>query len=952
VHESQLFLRALELATPADRAAFLDEACAGNPRLRTDVEALLRAHESDPQFLESPAGSTDREVVQPPSTGEGRRTHGPAYDQAGTVLAGRYHLREVIGEGGMGAVWRADQTEPVRRPVAVKLIKLGMDTRHVLARFEVERQALALMDHTNIARVLDAGAAPDGRPFFVMDLVPGVPITRYCDDGKLTPRQRLLLFVDVCRAVQHAHQKGVIHRDLKPSNVLVTEEDGKPVPKVIDFGVAKAAGEPLTEQSLATGVGMLVGTPEYMSPEQANFGRLDVDTRADVYALGVLLYELLTGSHPINRAESGRAGVLEVLRLVREVEPPRPSQRLAAGTPPSVAENRGTDPRRLAALVRGDLDWIVMKCLEKDRGRRYETVNGLATDVERYMAGEPVSAAPPGAAYRMRKFVSRNRAVATAAGLVVGTLLLGIGGTTAGLIRANEARKAEAERADGEKRAKEAAEKAAEAEKAANDQITRGSDVLRSIFADLNADTDVADDRSVREALTARLTTAAAQLDGGAVRDPVVLAGLYHTLGESLFGLAHTDRAIGQFEKARDLRTAQLGPDHPDTLRSANEVAKCHFAASRYDRALPLNEESLRRRTATLGPDHPDTLESMNDLANVYFLLGDLDRAISLLEDALRRTQATLGPDHVDAVHCKQNLATVYLSAARRGQSQRVEQAGQLYVEAHQWRVAKLGPDHMHTLASLSGLALYHQAAGRLDQALPLIDEVYRRRTAKFGPDHPQTINALNNLAFGYFTAGRFQEAIPLFEEAVKRYTAKLGPGHNNTLNALFNLASCHLKLGQPGQALPLVERTVAGMRKLMEPNPIGFAASLANTSQRLFEGRQFAAAEPYLRESLAIQEKLQPDGWFTFHVRSLLGGSLLGQGKLADAEPLLLAGYDGMKQREKSKPQTVRVFLPDAADRLVELYERLDRPDEVTKWRAERARYPFVAPPPRPAGR
>jgi WD40 repeat protein/tetratricopeptide (TPR) repeat protein len=347
-------------------------------------------------------------------------------------MVGPYKLLELIGEGGMGAVWMAEQRAPVRRRVALKVIKAGMDTRQVVARIEAERQALALMDHPHIARVFDGGAADSGRPYFVMELVKGVPLTRYCDDHKLTPRQRLGLFVPVCQAVQHAHQKGVTHRDLKPSNILVAPYDGRPVPKVIDFGIAKAAGEPLTEKTLFTGFGAVVGTPEYMSPEQAELNNQDIDTRSDVYSLGVLLYELLTGTTPLTRQRVKDGALLEVLRLVREEEPPRPSTRLSTTAElPTIAANRGLEPAKLSGVVRGELDWIVMKALEKDRSRRYDTANGLAMDLERYLADEPVLACPPSAGYRLRKLVRRHRTAVTVAGLVAALLLLGIAVSTA-----------------------------------------------------------------------------------------------------------------------------------------------------------------------------------------------------------------------------------------------------------------------------------------------------------------------------------------------------------------------------------------------------------------------------------------------------------------------------------------------------------------------------------------
>ena len=434
VHPDDVFNAARRLNDPAARGAYLDEACAGDANLRQRVEALLDAHEAAGSFLESPAaemrlGATMDQAALP-------------LREAPGAVVGPYKLLQQIGEGGMGVVFLAEQTRPVRRQVALKVIKLGMDTRQVVARFEAERQALALMDHPNIAKVLDAGATESGRPYFVMELVKGVPITRYCDEHRLTPKERLGLFVQVCLAVQHAHQKGIIHRDLKPSNILIALYDGKPVPKVIDFGVAKATGGRLTEATLFTGFGAMVGTPEYMSPEQAELNQLDVDTRSDVYSLGVLLYELLTGSTPVERGRFKQAALLEVLRVVREEEPPRPSTRLSTTDQlPSIAASRGLEPRKLSGIVRGELDWIVMRALEKDRTRRYETANGLARDVERYLTDEPVHACPPSGAYKLRKFARRNRGALVAASIALLFLVL-VGGGAGWVVRDRSVRRA------------------------------------------------------------------------------------------------------------------------------------------------------------------------------------------------------------------------------------------------------------------------------------------------------------------------------------------------------------------------------------------------------------------------------------------------------------------------------------------------------------------------------
>ncbi len=408
-----IFSEALERESPDERARYLDAACQGDADLRVQVEELLASHRAAGNFLGGSAPSRSVTVDMPATT-----------EETGTVI-GPYKLLEQIGEGGMGTVYMAEQTQPVQRKVAVKLIKPGMDSRQVIARFEAERQALALMDHPNIAKVLDAGTSETGRPYFVMELVKGVSIVRYCDTHHLTARERLELFIPVCQAVQHAHQKGIIHRDLKPSNVMVCIYDGKPVPKVIDFGVAKATGSKLTERTLYTQFGTIVGTFEYMSPEQAELDQLDIDTRSDIYSLGVILYELLTGTTPLEQKRVKEVAVLELLRLIREEEPPRPSTRLSTAEVAAVDCRQPGDPAEEAEQPDAwEADWIAMKALEKDRNRRYETANGLARDIERYLLDEPVQAGPPSAGYRLRKFVRRNKGPVVVASTVLVSLLV------------------------------------------------------------------------------------------------------------------------------------------------------------------------------------------------------------------------------------------------------------------------------------------------------------------------------------------------------------------------------------------------------------------------------------------------------------------------------------------------------------------------------------------------
>ena len=507
-----IFLAAVELSTE-DRPKYLAEACQDDAELRAEVDRLLAANanpdsilepgsptaafDPDPQNTTEMATELDRDEAtvthaDPVATTAADKPHPSSFPKGegiGTVIAGRYTLVEVLGEGGMGTVYRAGQTDPVKRDVALKLIKRGMDSRQVLARFDSERQALALMDHPNIARIFDGGVTTSGQPFFVMELVKGAPITKYCDEKRLTVKARLELFVAVCQAVQHAHQKGIIHRDLKPGNVLVAEVDGRPTPKVIDFGVAKATEFKLTEQSLSD-TGAIVGTPAYMSPEQADPSSMDIDTRTDVYSLGVILYELLVGSSPLEAKHFHRGAVLEMLRMVREVDPPKPSTKLSSAEAlPNIAANRSIEPARLSKLLQGELDWVVMKALEKDRNRRYDTANGFAHDIHRYLADEVVEARPPSRGYRLRKWLRRNK-VAVVAAIAIWLVTLGqVGFCTLQWIKADDARmRAEdAERGERVERGKpdvswkEAKRKAEQERRARKVAVTTLRDITRYV---------------------------------------------------------------------------------------------------------------------------------------------------------------------------------------------------------------------------------------------------------------------------------------------------------------------------------------------------------------------------------------------------------------------------------------------------------------------------------------
>ncbi|MBL8820942.1 MAG: serine/threonine protein kinase, partial [Planctomycetia bacterium] len=837
----------LALGTPeAERAVLLDRACEGKPELRARVEALLQAHENSGGFLNqaSPQATADLPPARTSSF------HSVAGESAGAVIAGKYTLVELIGEGGMGSVWRAKQSEPVKRFVAVKLIKAGMDSRQVLARFEAERQALALMDHPNIAKVLDGGLH-DHRPFFVMELVKGIPITDYCDSRKLTPRERLELFVPVCQAIQHAHQKGIIHRDIKPSNVLIALYDDKPVVKVIDFGVAKATGGTLTEKTIDTGFGGVVGTPQYMSPEQATFNNADIDTRSDVYALGVLLYELLTGSPPFSKKELEQKGLLEMLRVVREEEPPRPSTKLStADTLASLSANRSTEPRNLTGLLRQELDWIVMKALEKDRTRRYETANGFAADVLRYLSGEPVLAVPPSTAYRLKKFVRRNKGSVIAAGLVFFTLLAGIAGTSWGMMEANRARIAESERAEGERLAKlDADAKRQEAEKNLG-YAKQGIEILGAVFSGLDTEKKYSDLGEFRQALAKNLKHAVSQLNNAQLGDPMVVASLQKKLGSSLLSLGEASHALEVYSKTLEIYEKHKGLDHPDTLMCMNEMAICNLRLGnvknaipmlkqvyeqlisklgegdhrslvvmnnlagaycddgKFEQALPLFEKSFNLRRERFGDNDDYTLTSMESLARVYFNLGRADRAVPLFEQTVKQMKVKLGTRHPHTLMAMNNLALAYHAMGD------YKQGVPLLEETLQTSTAVLGEKHPTSIATLGNLANGYRLSGQLDRALPLFEKTLKLATEKYGENHPDTLIYMNNLATGYFAAKKLDEARDLFIKVCQWNKLHRGPDHPETLTSIFNLAETYRKAGNPQLAFPLYEEMAVGLEK------------------------------------------------------------------------------------------------------------------------------------------
>jgi serine/threonine protein kinase/tetratricopeptide (TPR) repeat protein len=790
----EIFLDACE-RSPDERARALDEACGRDAELRAEVEELLRFHDAD--------RSTPLHLS-------------PAPDEVPETI-GHYRPLRKLGEGGMGVVYEAEQREPIQRRVALKLIKWGLATKDVLARFEAERQALALMSHPSIARVFDAGATERGLPYFVMEYVPGIPLDEYCDTHRLSTRERLELFVQVCQGVQHAHQKGIIHRDLKPSNVLVTLQDGRPVPKIIDFGIAKATTQRLTERTVFTELGQWIGTPQYMSPEQAEMSGLDVDTRTDVYSRCVVLYELLVGAPPLDPETLRRSGFDEMRRRIREEEPPRPSTRVSrsGGDSEAAAQRRGTDSTGLIGQLRGDLDWITMRALEKDRGRRYASPAELAQDVERHLHDEPVRASPPSVTYRVGKFVRRHRLGVAAGALVSTALVLGLVLASVGMIRARRA------------------------ERLANTQV----ELLIAMFDTLDPGGEQGPNATPQEILG----VVAERIDTELVEQPLVQARLKSTMARIYWNLGSLDSARPLLEEALLIQQEALGPDHPDVGPTLRSLGTLLGVMGHYSTAQEHLEQALALDEKVWGPDHTNTASSLSELALVLWRNGDIAKAKPYAERALAIHESEFGPDHLVVAG---SLFTLSLQLRALGE---LEAARAGFERALRIREGALGPDHTNVAWTLDNLGQVYMQLGDPAAAERLLERALSIQENALGPDSFGVIEPLLFLGQLRLSAGDLDGARQRFERALSVHETRFGPDHQFLGWSLDNLGNVAWRSGDADEARRLFERSLRLRETSLGPDHLFVATSLAHLGRLAFRRGDNDRARSLLERRLTI---------------------------------------------------------------------------------------------------
>jgi serine/threonine protein kinase/tetratricopeptide (TPR) repeat protein len=813
--EEALYGQALQLSTPEQRDAFLVESCAGDAELLARVRELLAcdSEAEDGQFLPTVISDGARHADSAAREGE----------QPGTMI-GHYKLREKIGEGGFGSVWVADQEEPVRRRLALKIIKLGMDTKEVIARFGQERQALAMMDHPNIAKVLDAGATEHGRPYFVMELVRGMKITDYCDDQNLSMTERIELFIQVCQAVQHAHQKGIIHRDLKPSNILVTVNDGVAVPKVIDFGVAKATQGSLVEHTIYTKFEQMVGTPLYMSPEQAGMTSLDVDTRSDIYALGVLLYEMLTGRTPIDKATLASAGMDEVRRIIREVDPPRPSARLKTLVDDELttaAKRRHTEPAKLPAALRGDIDWIVMKCLEKDRKRRYDTANGLVQDLRRHLANEVISARPPTTAYLLSKLFRRHRIAFATGAAIAASLVIGAGVSVWQAVRATGAEREQRTLRIAADKARDAANASERQAKIEAERSQQAAAFIQSIFTGLDTAAAQGEDRHVIHGILGR---AMRRVEMELTNQPEVQIEIISAIGQCFDRLDLPNYAYEGALRAVTLARVRFGEESTRTAELMTVAAARAIRGQRMKEAESHASRALELLRRTAGLEHKATLAALRELGHVFSESNRPAEAERVLREYLAPADRLLGKDDADHIAARVHLARALTDQNRPGEAEPLLREAAAGYE----RVAGFASRRLSsvTRALCESLVQQHKAADAEAVARSLVNRV--REVEAW---HPEAVQLALSLAIILTANGKDAEAGDVLREAFDNARGSFRSNFPVTAEIMQELERWYRRNGQPDKADDL-PRLMAERRPPRAAS--GLAASLLPLEAKL----------------------------------------------------------------------------------------------------------------------
>jgi eukaryotic-like serine/threonine-protein kinase len=837
--------------SPDEQAFFIDKACSSDNDLRLELQGLLAVNAKiPPGFLKSLP--PDKKLVA-----EAMSTYGTL--AAGQIFAEHFRLERKLGEGGMGQVWLAEQLSPVQRRVALKLIRAGIYDESVMQRFQVERQSLAMMDHPAIAKVFEAGATPQGQPYFVMEYVPGLPLTEYCDQHKLKIRERLELFIQVCDGVQHAHQKAFIHRDLKPANVLVVDVDGKPQPRVIDFGLVKGVGAQVEDQTALSRWGQFLGTPGYMSPEQADRNVQDVDTRTDVYSLGVILYVLLTGLQPFETARLSPPPVDELLRRLREEDPPRPSGKVSGdrSTGKATAIARCIDSSQLVSTLRGDLDWIAMKALERDRARRYGTPSDLAADLRRYLNHEPVTARPASLTYRFGKYIRRHR---VAAGVGLGLIVLLAGFL---ILQTLELRRTtrERDRADRER-----------------DRTARVIDFMTDIFK-------ISDPSEARgNTVTAReiLDKASNDIQKGLARDPEVSSQMMHAMANTYLNLGLYGRAHELAKQALDARSSLLGINDPKTLSSMSLLGWI-LTRERHDvEAEKIDRQALEAESRMLAPGDALTLETMDHLAVTVQHLGRYEEAVKLEREVVMSAVRSLGPENALTLQAMNHLGIVLLLQGN------YSEAATMFRRLLDIERRVLGTDHPETLKALDNLAAVLIDEDRAAEAEPLLREALAVQQRVLGPEHQNTASAMQNLASMLVEERRLEEGEKLTREALKIRQRTLGPEHWDTLNSEFNLGAALYAEGRFGDAEILQRQTLASRIRVLGPKNPSTLLTQSTLAETLIQEGQYVEAEKLARDAFESQIKsLGPWHRSTLHALKQLGKVLARTKRYPEASQL-----------------------------------------------------------------